>query len=179
MPVRVKYSRRADQFSVERKQLLDDLGRRGLRAMFELARVLPPSLLRRAIKLVRSVKNYPRRDQLLEVLKAYLARRSKYPATLDREIRASRSKLRGPERTLPQMLVPLSPDERFAVLEKTISSLEKRKAKRKIRSPSTSGKRFAKRGTLAGGPLEPGLPKARSRVRGSGHKDRERSREGG
>lgn len=169
MRVLIKHSRRADQFSAERKQLLDELAKSGLISLFYLARVLPPPLLRRAIRLVRAAKNYPKRDQLLEVLGSYLARRSKYPATLDRDIRSSRSRLRGPERTLPQMLVPLSADERFDILRRTITRLETQQVQRR-RAASTPI------GPGSGGPPQsPGRSSGKTATRGSVTKVDERT----
>lgn len=115
---------RADPSLAQRR--LDSMARKGLHALFDLAPVLPKPLLMRAIRLVRMAKNYSDRNELLEILNKYLSRRSQSPASLDREISRSRWRLKGPTRTLPQLLAPLSPEDRTSILRRTLIQLELR-----------------------------------------------------
>jgi hypothetical protein len=109
---------------VKAEQRLNNLARRGLDALFELAQVLSKSQLIRAIKLVSSVDKYSDRDELLEYLNKCLARRVKHPATLEQDIRLSLSHPRGPERTLTQLVAVLSPNRRAILLNQTLARLE-------------------------------------------------------
>lgn len=143
----------------ELKELLNSQTMKSVNALFALAPFLPPALLRRAIRIVRSVGNYPRREKLLKVLSDYLVRRTIDPASLDREISSPAPKLLGPQPpALQQALAELSPNERNAILRRTLVRIEgytKPKAKGRGKPKRLARPAKAKTKAAAQKPLRP------------------------
>ena len=163
-----KVSSRVTASSAERS--LDTLARKGLDAFFVLAPALSRPQLVRAIKLVRSVQNYSRRDELLERLNKYLAQHSKYqyPGSLKRELRRPRARFKGVTGLrLAQLLAQLSPNEQRAVLDRTLLRLEiqirEGTKSRKVHGAASKPARKAAKG--GGGSLE-GLIRRRRQLLG-------------